>query len=57
MQPKPQGLINTPNATSLVTNTSNSSTVTVGVSNFTAIQVGSYSQNIAQKTTVIEKNN
>jgi hypothetical protein len=57
MQPKPQGLINTPNATSLTTNTSNSSTVRVGVSNFTAFQVGSYSQNIAQKTTVIEKNN
>lgn len=58
MQPKPQGgLINTHNATSLTTNTNNSSTVTVGVSNFTAVQVGSYSQNIAQKTTVIEKNN
>jgi hypothetical protein len=56
MQPKPQGLINTPNATFLVTNTSNSSKVMVGVSNFTAFQVGSYSQNIAQKTTVIEKN-
>ncbi|EKQ55725.1 MAG: hypothetical protein B655_0223 [Methanobacterium sp. Maddingley MBC34] len=57
MQPKPQGLINTPNATSLTTNISNSSTVRVGVSNFTAFQVGSYSQNIAKKTTVLEKNN
>lgn len=57
MQPKPQGLINTPNATSLVTNTSNSSQVNIGVANLTAIQLGSYSQNIAQKTTVIEKNN
>ncbi|WP_281774820.1 hypothetical protein [Methanobacterium formicicum] len=57
MQPKPQGLVNAPNATSLITNTSNSSAVNVGVSNLAAIQMGSYSQNTAQKTTIIEKNN
>ena len=57
MQPKPQGLMNTPNATSVATNTSNSSKVMVGVSNLTAIQMGSYSQNIAKKSTIIEKNN
>jgi len=57
MQPKPQGIINAPTATSLTTNTSNSSKVMVGVTNLTAIQMGSYGQNIAQKTTVIEKNN
>ncbi|MDO5835547.1 MAG: hypothetical protein Q4P17_03490 [Methanobacterium sp.] len=57
MLPKSQGLINTPNATSMLINTNNSSQVSVGVSNLTAIQLGSYSQNIAQKTTIIEKNN
>lgn len=56
MRQKSQGLINTPNATSIVTNASNSSQVSVGVSNLTAIQLGSYSHNIAQKTTIIEKN-
>ena len=57
MQPKPQGLVSAPNATSLITNTNNSSAVNVGVSNLAAIQMGSYSQNTAQKTTMIEKNN
>lgn len=57
VQQKPQGAINLPSTTSLVTNTTNSSVSSLTVDNFTATQLGSSGANIAEKSTIIDQNN
>lgn len=57
MQQKAIGSYNLPNTSTIVMNTSSPSNVSVGVSNLTAIQLANYGNNVAHKTTLIEKNN
>jgi hypothetical protein len=57
MQQKTQGVLNLPSTTSIVTNTTNSSVSSTNVNNLTATQLGSSGANMAEKVTIIEKNN
>jgi hypothetical protein len=57
MQQKAQGVINLPSSSSVVANTTNSSVSSVNVDNITATQLGGTGNSIAQKVTIIEKNN
>ena len=57
MQQKAIGSFSLPNTSTIVMNTTNSTTVSVGVANLTAIQLANFGNNVAHKTTIIDKNN
>jgi hypothetical protein len=57
MQQKPQGVINLPSTSSLVSNTTNSSVSSLSVGNFTATQLGSAGNNMVERVTIIDVNN
>lgn len=57
MQQKPQGVMNLPSTSSIVTNTTNSSVSSLNVANFTATQIGSVGNNMVERVTIIDVSN